>query len=255
MRNSSKLLSLNNQKLAALGNSTNIVNQEQHLPDATAKSRVHINGTNVNDNIDKIFERFVSQQAFYQSQIQAANNLNSLLVQSDQPHLPVNYFLNSKCVENNDNSKSISYPQSNYYYQQYQQQFYQSNLQMFLHRQLPHLSTKNSHLFGNFDYSFPPNFNPRNVSNMAFNEKVTKWMDSIPIFIITEDIIENHCYTPDVSVYWEEEEMDEFFDNYYEDFESIDIDPLASGDEIINFQCKRFDCLNKRLYNLEKKEQ
>lgn len=252
---SSKIVSLNNQKLTVLGNSTNIVNQEQHSQlDLTANSKVLLNNSNVNENVDKIFERFVSQQAYYQSQLQAANNLNALLVQSDQPYIPVNYFLNSKCVENNDNSKNISYPQSNYYYQQYQKQFYQNNQEVILHRQVPSIPTKSNQLFGNFNYSFPPNFNPRNASTMAFNEKVTKWMDSIPIFIITEDIIENHCYTPDVSVYWEEEEMDEFFDNYYEDFESIDIEPLASADEIINFQCKRFDCLNKRLYNLEKKE-
>ncbi|KAL6930197.1 hypothetical protein ACO0SA_001607 [Hanseniaspora valbyensis] len=251
MKVSSKKTITKNQKPNVLGNSTNIINQtpiEQSFSKKTLPKK-----KNLNDNVDKIFERFVSQQSDCQNNVQISN-LNSSLLQTNLNQLPNNYFLNSKCTEtgNNENEPKLPYPQSNYYYQQYQQQFYQKNLQMFSHRQNPAVSSGSNSLFGNFNYSFPANFNPRSVSNMPFNEKVTKWMDSIPIFIITEDIIENHCYTPDVSMFWEEEELDDFFDNYYEDFECADMEPLASADEIIHFQCKRFDCLNKKLYSLEK---
>ncbi|XBW38801.1 hypothetical protein QEN19_004388 [Hanseniaspora menglaensis] len=231
------------QQRSVLGNSTHILNHPQNN---RFKNLMYNKVSDDKILIDNNLLKNEAQQDVNQKvHLPFHNHLNNLFLQNNQ-------FIDFKNELEINKYKTFTsgYPQTNFYYQYYQQQDEKKN-KIKVQKEEP-----NGHhnLFGNFNYSLPANFNPRGVANMSYHEKVTKWMDSIPIFMINDDLFENYCFTPEVNVHWEEDELDEFFDNYYEDFEASNINPLTTADEIINFQCKRFDCLNKKIYSFEKKE-
>lgn len=153
-------------------------------------------------------------------------------------------FANTNSYKNaNSNNQNVIYPNTNYYFKQYKEQYEKQALENgFKNRQ-----TVGSNLFRNYDHHFPPEFNPRQTSNMPFNEKVTNWLDSIPIFLVTDKNFEDNTYTPDNSISWEEDELNDYLMGY-DNEENLGNNALSTADEIINFQSKRFDCLSKKMY-------
>lgn len=157
-----------------------------------------------------------------------------------------NKILDNKLLENfnNLNNKKIIYPNNNYYFNQYKEQYEKHSLDnnMSLHQKI------DSELFENISSQLPPEFNPRQTSNMPFDEKVTNWLDSVPIFLVTDKNFEDGTYTPDNSINWEEDEVNNYLMGY-DNEENFGLNSLSTADEIIQFQAKRFDCLSKRLYS------
>lgn len=152
---------------------------------------------------------------------------------------------NNSLFENYNNltNKNIIHPNNNYYFKQYKEQYEKHSLNnnLSLHRKIE------PGIFGNYSSQFPPEFNPRQTSNMPFNEKVTDWLDSVPIFLVTDKNFEDGTYSPDNSINWEEDEINDYLMGY-DNEENFGINSLSTADEIIQFQAKRFDCLSKRLY-------
>lgn len=209
------------------------------------KNKIISKHLNVLSNNDNILNQNIKPDFNFKPSSLKAPAFNKSLGNGDVNNNPIFENFVSKNIHRTDrvnNSKTI-YPNSNYYFKQYKEQYEKHSLEN-------GFATNHSiepSLFGNYKYQLPPDFNPRQTSNMPFNEKVTNWLDSVPIFLVTDKNFEDDTYTPDNSINWEEEEIEDYLMGY-DNEENLGNNPLSTADEIIQFQAKRFDCLSKKLY-------
>lgn len=203
-------------------------------PDLT-KYRTVTKQLNVLAKNDNILNQANKVDTIHKNNTSKGINLNDSYNRAPSKNLFENF--------SNLNNKKIIHPYNNYYFKQYKEQYEKHSLNNNLN---PHHKIEPG-LFGNYSEQLPPDFNPRQTSNMPFNEKVTNWLDSVPIFLVTDKNFEDGTYTPDISINWEEDEVNNYLMGYNNE-ENFAINSLSTADEIIQFQTKRFDCLSKKLY-------
>ncbi|SCU98553.1 LAMI_0F15236g1_1 [Lachancea mirantina] len=101
--------------------------------------------------------------------------------------------------------------------------------------------------FENFGFqTFPPYFNPRTAVNMPHQEKVTKWIEHVPVHSLSDGVWESECYSVDDTIDWEECEFDYGLENRHK-FLSFS---LSTPDELLQLQAKKIDSMVRRLYEL-----
>lgn len=112
-----------------------------------------------------------------------------------------------------------------------------------------HVEQDVNNIFDDFEHfsfqTFPSYFNPREASNMPHQEKVNKWIESVPTFNVSGELWESECYSVNTDLDWEEKE----FDRGLVCHESLPFS-LATADEILHLQAKRLDTLVRRNYEL-----
>ncbi|SCW03922.1 LAFE_0H01992g1_1 [Lachancea fermentati] len=94
--------------------------------------------------------------------------------------------------------------------------------------------------------TFPSYFNPRTATNMHHQEKVSKWLEKVPVFNVTDELWESECFDTDDDLDWEEQE----FDYAIAGKSSQQIISMSTVDEIIYLQSKRVDTLVRKLYEI-----
>ncbi|SMN22721.1 similar to Saccharomyces cerevisiae YHR185C PFS1 Sporulation protein required for prospore membrane formation at selected spindle poles [Maudiozyma saulgeensis] len=99
--------------------------------------------------------------------------------------------------------------------------------------------------------SFPTDFDPRGAKDMPAKEKVTNWIDNIPIYEIRDNIWNNDCFPNDYSLNWDEVEFDRKNNQFLTRDQNVS---LTNSDELIFLQSKKIDCLVRLVYNLEKEQ-
>ncbi|KAL6946817.1 hypothetical protein ACO0QE_001666 [Hanseniaspora vineae] len=101
--------------------------------------------------------------------------------------------------------------------------------------------------------TFPSYFNPRSAENMPCQEKVVNWMNNVLIYQIAENVWETDCYSIDEYTNFEEEEFDEAQERINYNVQDLSyVCSLATPDEIIEFQCKRWSALVKKTYESDR---
>ncbi|CAB4256205.1 similar to hypothetical protein KAFR_0B01590 [Kazachstania africana CBS 2517] [Maudiozyma barnettii] len=99
--------------------------------------------------------------------------------------------------------------------------------------------------------TFPNDFDPRGTKDMPAKEKVTHWIDNIPIYEVNDNIWNNDCYPNDYSLNWDETEFDKRNNQFLTRDQTVS---LTNSDELIFLQSKKIDCLVRLVYSMEKEE-
>ncbi|KAL6943277.1 hypothetical protein ACO0RG_002270 [Hanseniaspora osmophila] len=101
--------------------------------------------------------------------------------------------------------------------------------------------------------ALPLHFNPRSAQNMPCEEKVVNWMEKVLIYQVADNVWETDCYSIEEYSNFEEEEFDEAQERINYNIQDLSyVCSLATPDEIIEFQCKRWSALVKKTYELDR---
>jgi hypothetical protein len=109
----------------------------------------------------------------------------------------------------------------------------------YIHQDCPHYTyiqpsfpVENNH--------FPVNFDPRNAANMNSEDKVKKWIQTIPSTIDSNHQVIVHCYPPSTSYSSSNSELSQW--------------DLTDVDEMLEFQARRITRFTTRLYLNESRQ-